>query len=113
MGAPVGSPVYQQLCGSLKGCSISSAKELRVLMIEVAIQNKFTVVAEAFHQFQPQGATGALVLAESHFTMHTYPELDLIYVDVFCCSNAFDPHKCAETLESIFKGKGEWQFLTR
>ncbi len=55
-------------------------------------------VAAAFHQFQPAGATGTLVLAESHIAIHTWPEHGLITLDVFVCHYAADNTARAEHL---------------
>lgn len=49
-----------------------------------------TVVAEAMHTFTPQGLTGVLLLAESHLSLHTWPELDYIAVDIFTCGDSTD-----------------------
>lgn len=102
------------LIGHVTGVSISDAKVLEDLMDQVAVKCDFTVVARAFHQFQPQGATGVLVLSESHFSAHTYPEDNLVYIDVFCCSASFDPEACGRSIVSIFgASEGRWQVAHR
>jgi len=55
------------------------------------------VVAEAFHQFPGAGATGALVLAESHLAIHTWPELDAVTLDLYVCNYSQDNRAAAET----------------
>jgi S-adenosylmethionine decarboxylase proenzyme len=54
------------------------------------------VVAEAFHQFPDAGATGALVLAESHLAIHTWPELDAVTLDLYVCNYSQDNRAAAE-----------------
>ena len=53
-----------------------------------------TVVAQAFHQFEdgshPGGATGAVVLAESHLAVHTWPELRAVTLDIYACNYNHD-----------------------
>lgn len=44
-----------------------------------------TILAEQFHQFDPHGITGFLLLAESHISVHTWPEEGLAAIDVFTC----------------------------
>ncbi len=65
------------------------------------------VVAEAFHQFAAAGATGALVLAESHLAIHTWPELDAVTLDLYVCNYSQDNRAAAEAaygaLRSEFK----------
>ena len=67
------------------------------------------VVAEAFHQFPAAGATGALVLAESHLAIHTWPELDSVTLDLYVCNYSQDNRAAAETaygaLSTEFKPK--------
>ena len=55
------------------------------------------VVAEAFHQFPAAGATGALVLAESHLAIHTWPELESVTLDLYVCNYSQDNRAAAET----------------
>ena len=54
------------------------------------------VVAAAFHQFPGAGATGALVLAESHLAIHTWPELDAASFDLYVCNHSRDNRAAAE-----------------
>jgi S-adenosylmethionine decarboxylase proenzyme len=44
-----------------------------------------TVVAVAFHRLVPQGVSGVVVLEESHFSIHTWPEVGYAAVDFFTC----------------------------
>jgi S-adenosylmethionine decarboxylase len=60
------------------------------------------------------GTTGVLVLAESHFSAHTYPENNRVYIDVFCCATGFNPEYCADVIEEEFAAlKGTWQVVAR
>ena len=44
-----------------------------------------TVLGARFHQFEPEGVTGVVLLAESHASVHTWPESGLVTLDVFTC----------------------------
>lgn len=102
------------IIGHIEGVWVSQAAHLEGIMIRVAEKCGFTVVSRAFHQFEPHGATGVLVLAESHFSAHTYPEHNKIYIDVFCCSPNFDPEFCIATIEQEFSAlKGVWKIVPR
>ncbi|MCK9380533.1 MAG: adenosylmethionine decarboxylase [Sulfuritalea sp.] len=61
------------------------------------------VVAEAFHQFAGAGATGALVLAESHMAIHTWPELNSVTLDLYVCNYSQDNRAAAETAYSTLR----------
>lgn len=59
------------------------------------------VVAEAFHQFPAAGATGALILAESHLAIHTWPELASVTLDLYVCNYSQDNRAAAEAAYRI------------
>ena len=81
----------KHLIGHLEGVKITTVAQLEACMDRVAHECRFTVVARAFHQFEPHGATGVLVLSESHFSAHTYPEHGTVYVDGFAVARASIP----------------------
>lgn len=60
------------------------------------------VVSKTGFQFEPVGYTYAFVLSESHFTIHTYPEYNSCYIDIFCCNKDFNSDNAVELLSSIF-----------
>jgi S-adenosylmethionine decarboxylase proenzyme len=58
---------------------------LRDLCLEFCATAGVTVIHSHFHQFEPQGVTGAIVIAESHLTIHTWPEYAICAIDFFTC----------------------------
>jgi S-adenosylmethionine decarboxylase len=54
------------------------------------------------HHFQPNGVSGVAVLAESHISIHTWPEAGYAALDVFMCGNA-NPDACIPILREAFK----------
>ena len=60
--------------GALQGCLEEAARE-----------GGATVLASRFRRFEPQGVSGVVIIAESHVTCHTWPELGYAAVDVFTC----------------------------
>ena len=46
-----------------------------------------TIVGEAFHHFSPHGVSGTLVIAESHLSIHTWPESGYVAIDIFTCGD--------------------------
>ena len=55
------------------------------ILLGAAREVQATVIGQQFHQFEPRGATGFLLLAESHISVHTWPEEGLAAIDVFTC----------------------------
>jgi len=52
------------------------------------------------HAFSPHGVTGVVVIAESHFAIHTWPEHGFAAVDLFTCGDSVDPYKAFDHLRS-------------
>ncbi len=60
-----------------------------------------TVLGGDFHRFQPNGVSGILLLAESHISIHTWPEREFAALDVFMCGEC-DPYAGIEILKRAF-----------
>ena len=71
---------------------------LRDAMISAAIACGATVMGESFHHFSPQGVSGVVIIAESHLSIHTWPEYGYAAVDIFTCGTSVEPKKAAEAL---------------
>ncbi|MBO6758773.1 MAG: adenosylmethionine decarboxylase [Roseibium sp.] len=54
------------------------------------------------HPFEPTGVSGVAVLAESHISVHTWPEAGYAAFDVFMCGDA-QPEKCVDVLTEAFR----------
>jgi S-adenosylmethionine decarboxylase proenzyme len=53
-------------------------------------ESKLTTVTHSFHQFLNSGFTGAIILAESHLAIHTWPEMLGFTLDVYVCNYSTD-----------------------
>lgn len=60
-----------------------------------------TVCEVVSHTFVPQGVTVLALLAESHASVHTYPEIGSVFVDVFTCGDQADPEQAVELLAKM------------
>ena len=69
---------------------LDDLEPIRQLMLEATERVGATVVNEAFHKFAPQGVSGTVVIAESHLSIHTWPESRYAAVDIFTCGG-LDP----------------------
>jgi S-adenosylmethionine decarboxylase len=56
-------------------------------MNNAAIEAKATIVQSCFHHFNPWGVSGAVIISESHLTIHTWPEYGYAAVDLFTCGD--------------------------
>ena len=71
---------------------------IRDAMITAAVECGAVVLGDSFHQFSPQGVSGVVVIAESHLSIHTWPEYGYAAVDIFTCGTTVVPEKAAEVL---------------
>lgn len=62
-----------------------------------------TLLDFCFYQFEPHGLTALALLAESHMSIHTYPELGYAALDVFTCGDHTRPDKAVATLKAFLK----------
>ena len=73
---------------------LRSVDALRELCLAVCAVPGLTPVGQLFHQFgsatEPAGATGAVILAESHLAVHTWPELNAVTLDLYVCNFSRD-----------------------
>ena len=78
---------------------------IKEAMLQVAQQIGAHVIGESFHQFQPQGVTGVLAIAESHICIHTWPEYGYAAADIFTCGTSFEPRRAAQILVEKLQSK--------
>lgn len=70
-------------------------------MVKAAELIEATVVSSSSHTFSPHGVSAVVVIAESHLTMHTWPEHGYAAVDLFFCTKAIDPWIAIDHLNHI------------
>ncbi len=83
--------------------TIEDPKKIEKALTDAAIKAKSTPLKAAIHKFSPQGITGVILLAESHITIHTWPEIKYIAFDIFTCGEVSMPYKALDHLKKIFK----------
>ena len=65
-------------------------------------ESRATLLHFHLHRFEPNGVSGVAVLAESHISIHTWPEAHYAALVIFMCGDA-DPHACLPILEQAFE----------
>jgi len=73
-------------------------------MKQAALEAKATIVESVFHHFNPWGVSGAVIVEESHLTIHTWPEYGFASADFFTCGD-IDPWESFEYLEKVLKAE--------
>jgi len=100
------------LLGEWYGCAahtpeFNRAEALREICLKAVEASGLTTVGERFFQFEPHGVTGAVILAESHLAIHTWPESGFVTIDVYVCNYTTDntdkAQKLYDMIEAVFK----------
>jgi S-adenosylmethionine decarboxylase proenzyme len=89
----------------LNGKIIEDPKEIERILITAVKKAKNTPLKVAIHKFQPQGITGVVLLAESHLSIHTWPEWNYVAIDIFTCGEKAMPYQALEYLKQKFQPK--------
>jgi len=90
----------------LFGCDAESLKQesdVGTTMLRAAKDSEATIVAQSFHEFKPYGVSGAVIIQESHYTIHTWPEHGYAAVDLFYCGGTIRVDKAVDALREKFK----------
>ncbi len=88
------------------GCSnVDNPATVEDALVTAAKLAGATVLDANLHHFgEGLGVTGVLILAESHMSIHSWPEFGYAAIDVFVCGKA-DPHKAIASLRNAFHPK--------
>ncbi|PCJ18569.1 MAG: adenosylmethionine decarboxylase [Candidatus Cloacimonadota bacterium] len=70
---------------------------------ETVEKAKLSMVGSCFHQFEPIGVTGVVLLAESHISIHTWPENNTAVIDVYTCGHMSHAKKAYDVLYDYFQ----------
>lgn len=76
----------------------NDVEKLKVIMLEAVERANATLVKTYFHQFSPFGISGTIVIAESHFNVHTWPEHQFMAIDLFTCGDSLNPDEAKDYL---------------
>jgi S-adenosylmethionine decarboxylase len=75
---------------------LTDLKRVRSIMVAAAKEANAEILKVAFHRFNPQGVSGVVVIAESHLSIHTWPESGYAAVDFYTCGDHTDPWRACE-----------------
>jgi len=78
---------------------IADSEKVKQAFLTAAKVSGATVLDYSFHVFEPQGVSGVVIIAESHFAVHAWPEHDYAAVDLFTCSETIDLKKAIESIK--------------
>jgi S-adenosylmethionine decarboxylase len=82
--------------------AINNLDAVKATLVEAAKRAQATIVDIVFHEFNPFGISGVVVIAESHLSIHTWPEYRYAAVDIFSCGDTLQPEVAARYLVEQF-----------
>jgi S-adenosylmethionine decarboxylase len=104
MAMIVGKHIIAELYGVPKEL-ISYEKTVRDIVEEVVDAAGLTKVGSVYKQFNPHGVTGIVLIAESHVSIHTWPEYEMVNLDIFTCGDIKKTERAFELFLERFKPK--------
>lgn len=82
---------------------LNDVKLLKKYMFEVAEACFLKIISDKTYKFQPHGVTIVILIAESHFSIHTYPEKGFVAIDCYTCGETVDPNDVVTKFLAILK----------
>ena len=84
---------------------IGDGAEMERIFLNAAEKSGAHIISSNFHTFEPQGVSGVIIISESHFTVHAWPEHDYAAVDIFTCGENIDFEIAIKTLQEGMKAE--------
>jgi S-adenosylmethionine decarboxylase len=89
--------------GGIDAALLTAPGRIDALLRDAALAAGAAILHSHFHAFGPgQGVTGVLLLAESHISIHTWPEHGFAAADIFMCGAA-RPQRALEVIEAALR----------
>lgn len=82
---------------------INDAQTVEQKLIEAVKVSGANMVQSVIHEFNPHGISGVIVIEESHFSVHTWPEYGYCALDIFTCGDEIDYHSALQYLKKEFR----------
>ncbi|PLX86633.1 MAG: adenosylmethionine decarboxylase [Desulfuromonas sp.] len=93
----------QQIVAEFYECDsavLNDPRKIEEIMCGAARAAGATIVTQTFHTFSPHGVSGAVIIAESHLAIHTWPEYGYAAVDLFTCGDTVVPEAAYRHLKA-------------
>lgn len=84
---------------------INDAQMVEEKLKEAVRVSGANMVQSVIHEFNPHGISGVIVIEESHFSVHTWPEYGYCALDIFTCGDEIDYHSALQYLKSEFQAQ--------
>ncbi len=85
--------------------NLNNPEAIRKALVEAVRRSGATLIDVQVHTFNPHGVSGVAVIAESHISLHTWPEHKYVALDVFTCGEKVIPEAAFEVFRELFRPK--------
>ena len=89
----------------VKSLHLAKVEQVKQIVEKAVKEAPVNRLKSHYHQFSPYGVTGFVLLAESHVSIHTWPEKNYLALDVFTCGNEGSAEEVYKNLYRAFKPK--------
>ena len=103
---PTAAQIGRHVVIELYDCDATTLNDVDAVeahLIEAAKRCRTTIVGHVFHKFGEIGVSGVVVVAESHLSIHTWPEHGYAAVDFFTCGARPEPQRGLDYLKEAFR----------
>jgi S-adenosylmethionine decarboxylase len=83
--------------------TINDAQRVEKALVEAVRISGARMVQAVVHEFNPHGISGVVVIEESHFSVHTWPEYGYCALDIFTCGDEIDHYSALQYLKKEFQ----------
>ena len=90
---------------------ISYVEQIKPIFEETVRYAGLTKISSDYYQFKPKGCSGIVLIAESHLSFHTWPEHELITLDIYTCGDPKQAYLALEFLERALSPKKTSQMV--
>lgn len=92
MAKSLGRHVLLELWGCRREL-LNDVARVQEILLEAAQRARCTIIDKVSHGFSPYGVSVVVLIAESHLSIHTWPEHDYAAVDIFTCGESLQPEE--------------------
>jgi S-adenosylmethionine decarboxylase len=90
---------------------ITYVEQIKPIFEETVRYAGLTKISSDYYQFKPKGCSGIVLIAESHLSFHTWPEHELITLDIYTCGDPKQAYLALEFLERSLSPKKTSQMV--
>ena len=92
---------------------INNEELVETIMLEAVDISGATTIKPVFHKFSPHGVSGVVVVSESHFAIHTWPEYGYCAIDIFTCGDCNPKIGCDIIIEQLKADNNTLSYIER